>query len=505
MDHIVSKRSGNITLLAVLLLALLVRLIAIGSRQLWYDEAFAVLFSERGPQAVLYGTLAQTGGATADIHPLAYYLALFSWMKAFGNSPTAIRLLSVIFGMGIVWIAYYLGKLLVDHATGILFALLVAISPFQIHYAQEIRMYSLMAVSLLLASLAFWKGVQEGKPGWWVLFAVSAALAQYTHNLAAFFLLPMAATALVFKTARNSLRKVILYGFLAVLLYLPWLVSLPGQLAKVEKSYWTAPPNFSRLLTTILSFTTNLPIPPGWLPLALLVSVFTLVIATYQTMKAIKDDGIHIQAGLWMAYMCVTPVLLMFVVSQVYPVYIERALLPSGALYLGWVAWSLTKTRLLTPVKYLLLFLLVVGMGIGYFQHITYQGFPYGPYTVLVSELKMRLRSNDLILHSNKLTMLPCVYYDRALPQKYIADPPGSGSDTLALATQEVLGLIALPSIESIGTSPDRIWFVIFQRAIDEYQAMGYKTHPHLAWLDEHYSLDRTEDWGDIKVYVYNR
>jgi hypothetical protein len=39
-----------------------------------------------------------------------------------------------------------------------------------------------------------------------------------------------------------------------------------------------------------------------------------------------------------------------------------------------------------------------------------------------------------------------------ALPSNYIADSPGSGADTLALATQEVLRLIALPSIRSVGT-----------------------------------------------------
>lgn len=91
------------------------------------------------------------------------------------------------------------------------------------------------------------------------------------------------------------------------------------------------------------------------------------------------------------------------------------------------------------------------------------------------------------------------------LIQPNTPDPPGSGADTLALATQEVLRLIAMPSIESVGTSKDRIWFVIFQRAIDEYQAMGYQTHPHLAWLGDHYSLVHTETWGEIQVYVYNK
>jgi mannosyltransferase len=505
MRNLVSKRLGRFGLLAVFILALLMRLVAINSRPLWYDEAFAVLFSERGPGAMYYGTLAQTSGTAADIHPLAYYLALFGWMKVFGDSPAAVRLLSIAFGMGIVLIAYGLGKLLIDHSTGMGIALLVAISPFQIHYSQEIRMYAMMTFFLLLASLAFWKGVKVSKPAWWILFAVSATLAQYTHNLAAVFLLPLAATPIVFKPLRNSLRCVIFAGLGALLLYIPWVLLLPGQLAKVQKSYWTSPPDFSRLLTTILSFTTNLPIPTGWLPLALLASLLTLFIAIFQTVKAIRMGGTYLESGVWMAYMAITPVVLLFIISRFYPVYIERALLPSGVLYLAWVAWSLMNTRLLRPVQYFVLMILALGMGMGYIQHLTYQGFPYAPYSDLVKGFRRRMGTGDLILHSNKLSMLPSVYYDRILPQEYIGDPPGSGSDTLALPTQEVIRLMALPSIESIGPSKDRVWFVIFQRAIEEYQGMGYETHPHLAWLNEHYLLERIETWGDLKVYVYQR
>jgi len=481
------------------------RLVGINSRPLWYDEAFAVLFSERGPGAMYYGTLAQTGGISADIHPLAYYLALFGWIKTFGDSPVAVRLLSIAFGMGVILIAYGLGKLLVDHSTGMWIALLTAISPFQIHYAQEIRMYAMLTFFLLLACVAFWKGAKGGKPAWWLLFAVSAALAQYTHNLAAIFLLPLAATPLAFKPVRNSLRNVILAGLGALLLYLPWVLLLPGQLAKVQRSYWISPPDFSRLLTTILSFTTNLPIPVGWLPLALLASLLTLFIAIFQTVKAIRKGGTYLQPGVWMAYMALTPVVLLFIISRFYPVYIERALLPSGVLYLAWVAWSLANTRLLRPVQYFVLVILALGMGMGYIQHLTYQGFPYAAYTDLARELRAQSGAGDLILHSNKLTMLPTVYYDRTLPQEYLTDPPGSGSDTLALPTQEALGLMALPSVESIGTSKVRVWFVIFQRAIKEYQGLGYETHPHLAWLNEHYSLERIETWGDLLVYVYKR
>ena len=45
--------------------------------------------------------------------------------------------------------------------------------------------------------------------------------------------------------------------------------------------------------------------------------------------------------------------------------------------------------------------------------------------------------------------MMLSVYYDRNLAQTYVSDPPGSNVDTLAPATQKVLGLEAKPDIES--------------------------------------------------------
>jgi hypothetical protein len=77
---------------AILILALLVRLLGIISRPIWYDEAFAILFSEKGLGAMLYGTLAPTGTGSADIHPLGYYSILWLWMKVFGDSLVATRL-----------------------------------------------------------------------------------------------------------------------------------------------------------------------------------------------------------------------------------------------------------------------------------------------------------------------------------------------------------------------------------------------------------------------------
>ncbi len=92
----------------ILWLAFGLRLINLGGRTLWYDEAFAVLFAEKGLSAMREGTLTAAEGSAADVHPLLYYSLLHGWMRAAGQSVVAVRLLSVLLGLLTVGFVYRL-------------------------------------------------------------------------------------------------------------------------------------------------------------------------------------------------------------------------------------------------------------------------------------------------------------------------------------------------------------------------------------------------------------
>ncbi|MEA3349516.1 MAG: glycosyltransferase family 39 protein [Chloroflexota bacterium] len=497
------SKNRRILFWGILLLALVLRLAAIGARPLWYDEAFAILFAQEGLADMLTGTLTPANGSAADVHPLAYYTCLHAWMMFFGQSPWAVRSFSVLLGMGVLLIVYVWVRDFYDPRLAALALLLVAISPFQIHYAQEVRMYAMMTFFLMGATYSLWKGMMSQLWSWWLLFATFSALAQYTHNLAGFYLLPLALIPLL-KREWRSLRAVIVSGLAAVILYAPWLLRLPAQFDKVRTSYWVATPSPARLLTTLLSFVTNLPLPDAWLPAALFATLFLVVLGFWQTFRAWQSSRKGVGFSLWLVYLAFVPPLFLYFFSLWQPVYIERALLPSGVIFLLWLAWVLSRSGLPRWMSGFAAAILLIGMGMGIYQHITYRGFPYGSYQALDSHLAQEISPGDRIVHSNKLTMLPAVYYDRDLPQSYIADSPGSGSDTLALPTQQILGLIAEPDIEAAVGEASRVWLLIFIQAIEEYQVQGYD-HPHIAWLEENFVFERVDAWDDIQLYVYVR
>ncbi|MFI5205906.1 MAG: glycosyltransferase family 39 protein, partial [Candidatus Paceibacterales bacterium] len=234
-------------------LTVLLRFLGLTTRYIWYDEAFSILLSEKGRSAILTATLSQGNGASAaDIHPPFYYFMLNSWINIFGNSVPAVRILSIIAGIGIVLFIYLIARLLFDITTANAALFISAINPFQIHYSQEIRMYGVMALWLILATYVFLRGRKSGNWIWWLLFAIFSALAQYTHNLSAFYLVALA-MAPIFQKDWKTLKRVFIGGSVAIILYLPWLIHIPAQIAKVQQAYWIERPQPSRFFFFVIT------------------------------------------------------------------------------------------------------------------------------------------------------------------------------------------------------------------------------------------------------------
>jgi hypothetical protein len=297
-------------------------------------------------------------------------------------------------------------------------------------------------------------------------------------------------------------------------LFAPWLAVVPSQLGKIQQAYWVEQPGITQLVQTLLifHFAYDNEALPGWLlPLALLASVLVLTMVLFELVRQLRNPKPGLERGEWprnqrlwfMAWLTFVPILLTFVASQIRPVYIARALLPSSLAYYVLIAGVLTARSVPKPIKWGLLVPSVLIVAASLANHYTYAQFPRPPFDEAAAYLREHLEPGSAIVHSNKLSFLPAHYYDRSLPQAFIADEPLSPSDTLAYPTQKALGLFATPDLATATQGFDRIWFVLFRRAIGEYQDAGYTTHPHLAWLDDHYTLVQIIPFNDLDIYEY--
>ena len=450
---------------------------------------------------MLYGTLAPTGIGSADIHPLGYYAILWLWMKVFGETLVAARSLSILAGVVYVYLIYLIAlEATADIRMALLSMVFAALAPFQVHYSQEIRMYAFLALWLLLATYAYQRAMRDGNWKWWALFSISAALAQYSHNLAAFYLVPLALLPVLQRNWR-ALRAMIFAGVGALILYIPWLIQLPAQFTKVQNAYWVERPGLSNLFTLLLVYVTNTPVPSPWIPGALAIVLAIVMIGVVQTIRHNRQT--HASTGIWLLYLSFASPLFLFVFSQWSPVYIERALLPSAAIFCIWLAWVIRNTNMQRAMRYTMSGLLGISSILGIYQHLTYRDFPYGPFKALDLSLRERVDAGDLIIHSNKLSMLPAMLFDRDLPQSFIGDEPGSSVDTLAAATQQVLNIQAEESIETATRNARQVCYIIYARSVAEYKAAGHRTHPDLEYLDSHYKLQSVENWDGLQVFFY--
>jgi uncharacterized membrane protein len=494
-------RRGLWFLILILFLALGLRLIALSSRTLWYDEAFAVLFSEKGLNAMLYGTLTPAGGAAADVHPLLYYTTLDVWMRVFGQSPVAVRMYSVLLGVMTVGMLYLLANELFGERTALAAAFIAAVAPFEVQYSQETRMYALLGLLLVSATWCFVRGWRTRRIGYWIAFGVLAGLAMYAQQLAAFYLAALGSVPILARR-RDQMMRLALGAAIALIIYLPWLVNLPSQLGKLG-SYWILKPSAIQPLVTVWSFIfAELPVTG---PLILIVSMLTLVLLgvllIYRVWETIRRHLSESTPLAFVLYLSVVPIALMWLVSQWRPVYLTRALLPSALMLYVVLAWLVTRAQLPRLLIGIIAVPWALTILLGLYTHYTWNTFPRPPFDSADQFIASNWQNGDHVVHANKITMLPMVYYNRGLTQAYIRDIPGSGEDTLAYPTQQSLGLFADECAATAAKASPRVWFVIFSEQVT--QQNGQSTE--LTWFDAHYHRQSMQPFNDLLVYLYDQ
>ncbi len=451
-------------------------------------------------------------GGAADIHPLLYYATLNGWMRIFGQSPDLVRLYSVFTGLLTVAVVYRLAAELFEAGIGLAAALITALAPFHIQYSQETRMYALLTLWLLLGTWCYlraWRG--RGKR-WWAAFAMLAALAMYTQQLAAFYLAALGLLPVVRRRWRKLPLTVASAG-LAFVLYLPWLVNLPSQLDKLKSYYWIRRPSVLRPLLSLRSLTVvALDIPSKWAVPTLFVGVVLAVFLFVQlVVQRRRLRGNEREALIWVVWLSLGSLVLLWIASQLFvPMYLDRALLTQGIIFYVALAWLLLRGRMPGPIVGFLIVGWSVGAAVGYYYQTTWHTFPNPPFDEAVAFLEQRVAGGDVVVHSNKLTMLPMTYYarfgNRELSQVYMADRPGSPEDTLALPTQEVLKLWGEPCVAVVANGAARVWTVIFDQEEAQYTSLAeYDNHPHLSWLRAHYVERDSVAFEDLLIIPFSQ
>jgi uncharacterized membrane protein len=183
-------KSGTILLL-ILILGFALRLVNLGTEPYWGDETYDLGVIQQYQHSAS-GIIEYF--RSADISPPLYGLILNYWTGWFGFGEFIVRLLSVLFGLAVIFLAYLAGKIIFKNKNAGLFAALItAVLPMQIEFSQEARPYIFFCFFGLLAIIALWQYFEKKKLKYLAVYAAAILAGLYLHYSFGFVLLSTAA------------------------------------------------------------------------------------------------------------------------------------------------------------------------------------------------------------------------------------------------------------------------------------------------------------------------
>ena len=213
----------------VVIVAATARFLFINRFEIWLDEAYCFSVAHKSITGILADLRLDNG-------PPLYYMSLHYWMRIFGESEAALRSLSAVLSTAAVLVLVTWDTPWFSRRGRLLAGFILAITPLDIYYAQEARMYAPVTFLVVVSMVLLERGLRLGRMRDWSFFAVFTALALYTSYVAVFLvpvgyaaiLVELAVTRRRGQAARKLVRLVSAHAA-AALLFLPWLPTFVAQ------------------------------------------------------------------------------------------------------------------------------------------------------------------------------------------------------------------------------------------------------------------------------------
>ena len=331
------RASEHLWLVLIVALGAGLRFWAIGAKTIWLDEAFSIWVAQHSVPEIVQWLV------RIDQHPPLYYMLLHYWIDAFGDLQGAVRAFSAVCGTLAIPLFYATGKAFYDAKVGLMAALILAVAPFHVRFAQETRMYALLTLAVV-AALYFLAHVLRNPRAatWrWLGLAVAQAVIMLTHNTATVYF-PLALNfaliliVLLQSTARihaadlpglenpawvGFMRKWLLFQLLALLIWSVWAWAFVVQARGVDAEFWIAPPTLDAILSTL--HTLILAHLPRWFPLYPLADLLFGALAVYGVYGQRRQPG----RAILLSVLFGAPILIALGVSLRRPLFYDRTLI----------------------------------------------------------------------------------------------------------------------------------------------------------------------------------
>ncbi|HRI87058.1 MAG TPA: glycosyltransferase family 39 protein [Candidatus Hydrogenedentes bacterium] len=162
---------------ALLAVAVALRLHAIASESIWFDESITYTWLDSPTIFEFFRGEAIRDPATVPI----YYGVAYLWYHLGFTSIVGMRLLSVIAGTLGIMALYFFGRRLFGHIGGLTAAACMTFAKLQIYMSQEIRNYAFTLLFAIVAMYALNEAANRGRRNWWAVNIIASIAVALTH------------------------------------------------------------------------------------------------------------------------------------------------------------------------------------------------------------------------------------------------------------------------------------------------------------------------------------
>jgi mannosyltransferase len=293
------------------------RVYHLGTQSLWLDEAYSVDMAKQSFLSVI------TYLDPNNTNQLPLYNTLLHFWMNLGHDEFTLRLLSTIFAVGSIPVLYWLGCRLVSKRTGLIGAILLAVSPFDILWSQNARVYTIVVFFSLLSTAALVEAL-EGRRAWWLLYVPASVAAVYAHNFALFVLIAQALFVLIY--ALHYRQKLVWWAIslaAVVACCLPYAGAALTQVSTAAGIGWIKPPSPSTPFAVLITLTNWYSLRPR--PLFVLLPIILLMVILAGSSLLLFAR--HRKAGVFLVLNVVVPFVLAYAVSIWRPIFLDRYLI----------------------------------------------------------------------------------------------------------------------------------------------------------------------------------
>lgn len=266
-----SDRLPRLIFLMLLVLGVVFRFVNLDQKVYWHDEVYTSmraggwtrreidqkLFQNQifsAPELQKFQQLKPGSTASSTIyslavedpqHPPLYFLMARAWLQTFGSSLRASRSLAALLSLLALPLMYGLGlELFASRPAALLATALLAVSPFDVLFAQTARQYSLLTAAVIGSSYVLLRALRLKTWKNWGLYTLACALGLYTHPFMLLTLIGQGVYVGLLSLGRREGRAAVLKYLLAIagalILYSPWLIVLLTNYQRAaDTTSWT--------------------------------------------------------------------------------------------------------------------------------------------------------------------------------------------------------------------------------------------------------------------------